>query len=120
MSTDAHSEPPEKGTEAQLAHSHGDGHGHGDDHGHADGHGHGDDHGHGHGHGAPLAWEIIPEDSGADRFLLFLCACCLVGLIYFSAVMGTTKEHEGAEKGAQQEGHVAPAAEGEPSNQGAH
>jgi hypothetical protein len=111
MSTDAHSEPPEKGTEAHIAHAH-------DDHGHGDGHGHADDHGHG--HGAALAWEIIPEDSGTDRFLIFLCACCLIGLITFAGIMATTKEHEGGEKGAQQEEHVAPAAEGQPSNEASH
>jgi hypothetical protein len=71
-------EPPEHGTE----HVHDD-------------HGHGNDHGHGHGHGAPLAFPIIPENSGADKLLICLAFFALAGWLTFAAIMLTAKPHHG-------------------------
>jgi hypothetical protein len=87
-------EPPEKGTV----------HVHDDDHGH--GHGGHDDHGHG--HGGELAWEIIPETSGADGLLMALAFFCLFGLFVFAGIMLSAPPHhdaQSADHGAPQVEH---------------
>lgn len=62
-----------------------------------DDHDHGHDHGHGH---AELAWEIIPENSGADRFLIALAFACLLGLFAFAGLMVTATPHHEEHGGA--------------------
>jgi hypothetical protein len=89
MATDAH--PP--------AHAH-------DDHG---------DHGHGDGHEVTaIAWEIIPENSGVDSFLIVLAFACLLGLFAFSGLMVSSPLLHEHEKGAMSD---EPAQEEMPSNQ---
>lgn len=54
-----------------------------------------------HGHGAELAFPIIPEHSGADRFLILLAGFALVGWFAFAAIMISAPEHhEGTHEAA--------------------